>query len=144
MRRTSNVRVTQARSGAATGLAAAISLVLTACGSTTGPITPIAGHSFAVATIGGRAMPTTLGVPGKSGTCDQLPVTSVNLVFGTDGTFREVFSAAYAGNHFVEERTGTLVIINDVDTASIAQGTMRVVLNSINCAHEELIARAIP
>jgi hypothetical protein len=69
-------------------------------------------------------------------------VSRVTLTFGTDGTFRESTGSSSIQRHFDERRAGELVVIGEADTATVTNGTMRVVL-STNCAHEELIAQAL-
>lgn len=95
-------------------------------------------------TIEGRAMPTTVGILGRFGTCDQQPVTKATLKFGTDlsvvTTFFNGATSFGLGGSFVELTQGEVVVIAPADTVRITQGILRVRFDGVLCAREELVA----
>ena len=126
-------------------LAAAV--VATSCGSSItdiNAISPISGRSFAVVTVAGRTMPTTVGVVGRFGTCDQQPVTGIALNFRTDSTLVTRFTTGDTSfdltGSFVETDVGEVAVIAPADTARFAQDSLRLRRTGLMCARETLVA----
>jgi len=130
-----------------TSAVVSLCVVLAACGSgiTSGTSeSSIAGRTFSVVSVAGRTLPTTVGVIGRFGTCDQQPVTKITLTFGKNASFVARFNAGDTffemEASFVEATLGEVVVIANDDTARLAEGTMRLPRVGIMCAQEELVA----
>ena len=95
--------------------------------------------------IDGRTLPTTIKMLGR-GSCNDIPKKRITLSFGSDGSFVESFvspndAVTTYNSGFVEPNVGSLVIIGQRDTATVAGGVLRV-KSSWDCGLETLIAQA--
>jgi hypothetical protein len=116
-------------------------------GSSTGVVvaTPIAGRTFQVVSVAGRAFPTTIGMTSiTTGTCTPNVTQGITLAFHADLSFVESIAfatPAYTTNTtFVEPRLGELAVVFPNDTATVSGDTLRVRIRGITCGNEMLVA----
>lgn len=128
-------------------LALISSLALSSCSSTAPTILPIAGRTFEVLSIDGRARPT-IKTLGRTALCDSRSVARVTLAFNTDGSFTQTKSAvtggaSSTGGSFTEMTLGSVAVVNSEDTANVRDGVLQLRLTGISCGRELLVARGI-
>lgn len=108
------------------------------------PTPPIRGRTFSVVSVGGRALPTTIGVSGKSSGCEQQPVTKITLEFRSDSSYVETFTnnatSFQMTSSFKEPLNGQLAVIAPSDTVVVTDGTLKVKRTGVICAREEFVA----